>query len=788
MGRSDELERSLNTVKSLSKKRWFVIGGLVLVIFYGILQVMIRTIPLPTEGFMRPSSTLVFDENGQLLRAFTSQDEMWRIQTSLEEISPELRRFLITYEDRWFYKHGGINLLAICRAFLQNLRNGRVISGGSTITMQIARMMRPKERTLKNKIIEAFRALQLEYYYSKDQLLEIYFNIAPYGGNIEGAAAASWLYFGKEPTQLSYAEAALLAAIPNSPPYLRPDRFPEAAKRARDRVLRIMVKSGQISDLDYQGASKEPVPNKRHPWPFIAPHLSRKLFLENPDKARIYSTLDKKSQLIAEDLLFKRLAILEHDEITNGAVVVIDNQTRELKVMVGSRDFFNQRDSGQVNGALAPRSPGSTLKPFIYALGISQGVISPASYLEDVPIDYSGYTPENYDHSFSGIVSASEALERSLNIPAVNLTAKLLNRQSLYDLLKKAEISTAKAENTYGLSLALGNFEITLAELTNLYVAFANQGRYSAYRELLDVKNLPEVELFDGGTSFIITDILTNLRRPDLPAVWEFSTLPKVAWKTGTSYGHRDAWSIGYNPLYTIGVWLGNFDGQGAAALVGANAAAPLLFDLFTELSRGKQINWFPRPEGVEIRHVCSLSGQLATEYCDSLVEEYYLVDKSPREKCTFHQSVMIDLETGYRLPNNFTPKKNIKKVNYIQWPPRIATWMRQNGYQVYQLPPLSSKYQQQIVGQAPIINSPAKNVIYYLRPGVAVEYQKIVFQASVSNDVSKIYWFIDGQIVGSVKPGEKLFYIPEVGEHQLICQDDLGRMSKIKLVIKRED
>lgn len=774
-------------MKFFSKKRWFIKTGLVLIL-YGILQLMIRTIPLPLEGINRPSSTLVFGENGDLLRAFTSQDGMWRIQTSLEQISPELKRFLIAYEDRWFYKHGGINPLAICRAFFQNLRHGRIISGGSTITMQIARMMRPKARTLNNKLIEAFRTLQLEHYYSKDQLLEIYFNIAPYGGNIEGVAAASWLYFGKEPTQLSYAEAALLAALPNSPTYLRPDQYPMEARQARDKVLSRMVKFSQLSEVAYQEAIREPVPDARQLWPFIAPHFSRELFLKYPDQARIYTTLDKKAQLVAEDLLVKRLATLEQQGISNGAVVIIDNRTRELKAMVGSRDFFSEVDAGQVNGALAPRPPGSTLKPFIYALGIDQGVISPATYLEDVPIDYNGYTPENYDHSFSGIVSASEALERSLNIPAVNLNARLFNKVSLYDLLKKAEISTLNPEDIYGLSIALGSLEISLAELTNLYASFANQGRYSAYREIRDEQKPVEVELFDSGTSFILTEILSNVRRPDLPAVWEFTSLPKVAWKTGTSYGHRDAWSIGYSPLYTIGVWLGNFDGQGAAALVGAEAAAPLLFDLFTELSRGKQVDWFQRPESVKIRQVCSLSGQLANQYCDSLVQEYYLVDKSPQKSCTFHRAVWIDLETGYRLPNNHIVEQDLEEETYIQWPPRIATWMLRNGHQVYQLPPLASAYQLQVVGEAPVINSPPKDVVYYLRSGVDLEYQKIVFQAAVSNDVQKIYWFVDGQMVGSVAPGESFYYLPQLGEHNLICQDDLGRMTQRRLVIKEEE
>ncbi len=772
-------------MKFWQKHKWLKAMFIIIALFFLILQIMIWIIPLPLEGISRPSSTLVFDESGELLRAFTSNDEMWRIRTSLDQISPELRQFLIAYEDRWFYKHPGINPMAILRAVVQNIKNGYVISGGSTITMQIARMMEPKERTLKNKLIEAFRALQLEHYYTKNQLLEIYFNIAPYGGNIEGAAAAAWLYFGKEPTQLSYAEAALLAALPNSPTILRPDKNPEAAQKARDKVLERMVQFKVLDKKNYLEALKEPVPTKRITLPFIAPHLSRLVHLENQNESRIYSTLDIRIQQLTEKLLDDHLKKFKVDNVTNGAVVIIDNQTHELKAMVGSRDFFDKANSGQVNGALAPRSPGSTLKPFLYALGLKKGIISPKLYLEDVPVDYAGYAPENYNRKFNGIVSAREALERSLNIPAVNLSAELLKDESLYDLLRKAEISTIHKTDDYGLALALGGCEVTLLELTSLYSVFANKGNLYKPKYLLNDEKIQEIELFDSGTSFIISEILANVRRPDLPAAWQFTTLPKVSWKTGTSYGHRDAWSVGYNPHYIIGVWMGNFDGEPSAALVGANAAAPLLFDLFTELSRNEQIKWFEKPETVGVRQVCAVSGQLPNEYCDALITENYLTDRSPLKECEFHRVVMIDEETKKRLPPRYSGERKVQKQVYIQWPSRVATWMVQNGYQVYQLPELISDYQKQVVGEPPMILSPVENKIYSLREGVSLEYQKIAFSASVSNDVQKIYWFVDGKMVGSVSVGEKYFYLPMEGKHKVICQDDLGRMSEIKLVIE---
>lgn len=771
--------------KRMVTHKWFLSVAGVILIPYMVLHILFYAFPLPMEQIERPSSTLVFGENQRLLRAFTSRDEMWRIRTTLKQISPTLQKYLLTYEDRWFYWHPGVNPLALARATVQNLRSKEVVSGGSTITMQIARMIEPKSRTVKNKLWEIFRALQLEHFYSKKELLEMYFNIAPYGGNIEGAAAASWIYFGKEPTHLSNGEAALLAALPNNPSYLRPDLRPEAAQQARDKVLERMMEHNRLDKAGFAEARKESVPRKRREWPFTAPHLSTLLHLREPEASRIYSTLHQPMQVVAERLLNQHVNQWQNEGITNGAIIVIDNRTHEVKVMVGSRNFFDEPNSGQVNGTLAARSPGSALKPFLYALGLAQGLISPALYLEDVPIDYSGYKPENYDRKFSGLVSTAEALERSLNVPAVNLNAALHKMENLYDLLHKAEMSTIHEEDHYGLSLALGGCEVTLFELTGLYSALATQGKLYRPKLTVDEKEREPMELFDAGTAFIVTDLLAKIRRPDLPAVWEFTTLPKVSWKTGTSYGHRDAWSIGYNPIYTIGVWMGNFNGEGANALVGAEVAAPLLFDLFTEFCRNERWTWFERPGNVKVRNVCSLSGQLPTAYCNTLVEEYYLVDHSPAAECEFHKTVLIDEKTGYRLPPGFSSSNQVKELTYIQWPQRIATWRLQNGYEVFTLPEVDPASQRQVAGKAPLIQSPVANVTYYFREGVLLDYQKIAFVASVSNDVQRIYWFVDGEMVGSVKPGEKFFYLPTVGKHTIICQDDQGRMTEMTMKVE---
>ena len=748
-------------------------------------ELAIYLIPLPGESIHRSTSTLVFDRNAKLLRAFTSHDDMWRIRTSLDQVSPTLRRYLVFYEDRFFYYHPGFNPVSIARAFLQNLKSGRIVSGGSTITMQIARMIEPKERTWYNKGIEFFRALQLEHRYSKGQLLEIYFNIAPYGGNIEGVAAASWLYLGKEPSQLSPGEAALLAAIPNSPSQLRPDLYPDRARKARDKILGRLFTHGILSADEYQMALAEATPASRQDWSFIAPHFCREVKKINPTKSRIFTTIDLNLQVFIEEKVAAEVRKLKNEGITNTAVVVLENKSHELLAAVGSANFFSEEDQGQVNGYLAPRSPGSTLKPFVYALGMERGLITPAHYLEDVPVLYTGYSPENYDRTYSGLVTSREALTRSLNVPAINLLATL-GGEALHELLKKSEFTTITPVNHYGLPMVLGGCEVNLLELTALYSSLACGGEYYAPKAYKQQRTKPAKTLFSPGVAYIITEILTDVRRPDLPVCWEFTSLPKVAWKTGTSYGHKDAWSIGYDPRYTVGVWVGNFSGTGQPGLVGAEKAAPMLFDIFNKLNLNTTVHWFQQPSTVQWREVCAVSGQKPGSYCQTLVWDYYLLNRSPETECTFHRTYLLDSISGYRLPPHYySSAKKVQEKVYIQYPPQVASWFEQNGRPGEKLPPLLPDWQRLIPGGAPVITSPSPDFIYQLRPGIPREHQKICLEAAAANDVHKLYWFIDGAFLGVTTPGERLFYLPEPGARQVVCQDDQGRSSRVKMVIE---
>lgn len=744
-----------------------------------------RLFPLPQKKLNPASSTLLLDKDGNLLRAFLAPDEMWRLRVEAEEISPMLKNATMAYEDRHFKYHPGVNPISIIRAAVANVRAGKVVQGGSTITMQVARLIEPKERTIGGKLIEAWRALQLEAHYSKEEILTYYFNLAPYGGNLVGVGAASRVYFNKPPDRLSPGEAALLAAIPNSPNRNRPDIASSSATKARDKVLKLMCERGMISDEVLAQATAEPVPERRFELPFEAPHLAEYLRGKYQGNDKLETTIDRNLQNLAETKLREFLRPLVSRGISNGAVVIIDNRNQAVRALVGSQEFFAASGSGQVNGAMALRSPGSALKPFVYALAMGNGLVSPRSLLYDVPVDYSGYKPVNYDEQFNGAVTVEDALIRSLNVPAVNMTARL-GGETFYAALKQGGISSLRRPwAKYGLPLALGGCEVSLLELTNLYATLANSGRYRRYR-LLSTDPMSEGKpIIDEGAAYIITEILSQLRRPELPTVWDAATnMPKVAWKTGTSLGKRDAWSIGYTPAYTVGVWVGNFDGKGNPSIVGAEVAAPVLFSMFEALAAQEEARWFVQPMSVGMRQVCVTSGMPATERCAATVDEMFVEGISPNLSCTMHELILVDSATGERLCNHCRSGRKMVERVITHWPTQIATWMERNGFQLERIPEHNMQCALIGTGDAPMIISPADKSQFKIRDGVKLDYQKILLDASVSNDTHTIYWFLNRKLIYSGDPSQRVFITPTRGSHTLICVDDAGRSSQITMTV----
>jgi penicillin-binding protein 1C len=766
-------------------RRFRLATGACLAILVSVASLNWIIFPLPHERLHRPTSTFIYSRDGNLLNCFTSSDRFWRKPVRLDDLSPLLVRSVLTCEDRWFYWHPGVNLMALAQAAFDNIRAGRFVRGGSTITMQIARMIEPKERTIPNKIAEMLRAVQLELSYSKDELLEIYFNLAPYGGNIEGVGAAAYFYFGKTPEKLSLSEIAVLTALPNSPTRFRPDRDLDACTSRRNKVIDNLYRRELVSPADYEQALREEVPVARVSQVATAPHFCQSMITAHPTSSVIHSTIDYELQVTCERLARGYQAGLSANGIHNLAVVVLDNQSGDLLAMIGSADFSDVEHHGQVNNALAPRSPGSALKPFVYALGFENGLISPALRVEDLPVNYSGYVPVNYDEQYHGVVSISEALIQSLNVPAVNLTAKVgLNR--LCEVLSKGGVTTlTRKPADYGLPLILGSGEVNLVELCGLYAGLARGGQGVVVRYTCDDPVSRPVRLFSEEAAWLVTEILAELKRPDLPSSWEFTVdRPKVAWKTGTSYGRKDAWAIGYDPDYTVGVWAGNANAEGSIAIVGAEIAAPLMFDVFGAIREGRESRWFKAAPGIDERAVCSLSGQVAGDACPDRIGEHFIVGVSPSGTCTVHRTILVDSRTGYSVCRSCAVPKYTQETTVEDWPPSLASWLAGQGI-LQRQPPHNPLCRGVLAGEGPVIVSPERDAIYTLRASVPDQYEQILFRASLPLDSRRAHWFIDGELFATSTSDSSVFYLPKPGRHRVLCVDSYGRSASVEFVVK---
>lgn len=748
-------------------------------------------VPLPEAGLDPPEAYRFYDRNEQLIATLISSDGFYRMHVPLERISPLFVQTLLLQEDRYFYRHFGVNPLAIVRAAASNVAEQRIVSGGSTLTMQLARMLERRERTLWAKSIEAFRAVQLELRYSKAEILAYYLAKAPYGGNIEGLQAAAFAYFGKPASNLSPGEIALLVALPKAPNRFRPDRHPEAAREARDRVLLTMLDGALITEDQYQRARREPVPEQRRANINLIAHTAWHYRLQQPGRYVWRTTLDENVQRRAHTLMQNYVRTLQGYNIHNAAAVVIDNQTRELRAVVGSLDYFDVKAQGANDGARAPRSPGSTLKPFLYGLAFEAGLISERSILYDIPVNYAGYAPRNYSKDFLGPVSAHEALTESLNVVAVRLS-RTLGVQRLHELLKHGGLNTLdQPADYYGLPLVLGGVEARLIELTNLYASLADGGVYKPYRVLDDdTPQAPaEQRILSREAAWLVTHILTDVERPDFPQSWQYSAhRPTIAWKTGTSYGHQDAWSIGYTPRYTIGVWVGNFDGAPSKGLAGSHTAAPLLFDLFQALEPDTSRQWFAKPEGVGRREVCAVCGRLPNRHCRSRVTEYYIKNAqgpATQSLCEIPQAVAVDTRTGLQARTD-TPAAFVEERVFDIWPPEMATFLLKHGVPLREAPPYDPNNLAGQVYYPPKILSPVKNTVYYqrldrFRPG----QHGIKLAAAATNRVRKVFWFLNDELIGETDPLNDLIINPGPGRYKLTLLDDTGGMDSIELVVK---
>lgn len=737
-------------------------GGAALALFL-FLAVLNLLIPYPVEKLVLDPSPILRDCRGEPLRRMLADGEVWRITVPLDQIQPALIEATIAAEDRRFRDHCGVDPLAVVRAVWLNLRSLRVVSGASTLTMQVVKLIEPRPRTFWGKAVEALRALQLERVLTKEEILHQYLNRAPYGGNLSGVEAAARAYFGKHASELDLAQCAMLAGLPQSPTRLRPDRYPERARSRRDYVLDRLADQGRAPEAEIARARTAPSEVRRRPFEWVARHFTLRFGAITLDQDDVRTTLDLRMQQLAEDRLARHVQRLATAGIGNGAVVVLENATGAVRALVGSVQWNEpalsliETDDGQVDGTRARRAPGSTLKPFLYAFALDSGVISPGETLFDVPVTYRDYEPENMDRSCRGLVSLDEALVSSLNLPAVRvLQATGVTR--FLTVLRELGMTTLTAPpEQYGLGLALGGCDVTLLDLTHAYMTLARGGTYvplhwveADAEKTLGPRPSP---VLSAESVAVITRILQDRSRLGLA---EAGNLPaagaRVAWKTGTSHGHHDAWCVGFDPRWTIGVWLGNPSGRPSPGLVAVEAAAPLLHDLFAALGTRTDEDWPASPAGLYERPVCALSGRPAGPNCPHTVTGVALRFRSPEKTCEVHAA-----------------------PGETRWPADVEAWLRERG-----TPSGSGMH---AANGPPRITAPHDGEKFVLLDG-APECSKLTLRATAP--AGPLHWFVDAARIAEVQPGEPVAWTLTAGSHRIVCVDSSGRSDVVVIRVTR--
>ncbi len=760
------------------RKKWILRPGICLAAAFLLFLFLNLIFPLPNRVLF---STVITDRNGNILHAYLTPDEKWRLKAELDELSPLLKKTIIAKEDQYFYSHPGVNPLAVLRALTNNIFKAKRTSGASTITMQVARALERKPRTWGNKLIEMFRAFQLEWKYSKEEILQLYVNLVPYGGNIEGVKSASWIYFNKAPDHLSLAEITALSIIPNRPSSLVMGKNNDLIITERNRWLHKFQKQGLFTEKEIEDALAEPLDANRRILPKLAPHLSQKLRYSGA--LEIETTIDLEILLKTEKLVADYIRSQRLKSIKNASVIVVNNNTMEVAAYIGSADFSDSTDDGQVNGAKAIRQPGSTLKPLIYALAFDEGLLTPKTVVTDVPVYYQGYAPENYDKNFNGPVTVEYALEKSLNIPAVK-ALNLLGAEKFIQSLSEAQFKQIdKDRRKLGLSVALGGCGTSLEELAGLYAAIANGGKFRELQYTGKASSTTQKTLMSEEAAFMIHEILSKVNRPDFPLNWSATEkMPKIAWKTGTSYGRRDAWSIGYNKKYTIAVWVGNFSGAGVADLSGANIATPLLFRLFNTIDYDTDEGWFSASQAMDIRQVCSESGLVPGPFCDNVITDYFIPLISSTKTCQHVEEITVNAAENISYCAHCMPANGYKKKVFRIWEPEMQAWMQERNKPFVKIPPHNPDCERIFKGNGPIIQSPLANNEYLISKS---QPEPVLLQAKTGNDVSKVYWYVNDAFYKAASPGEKVFFMPDEGRVKISCTDDKGRNRNIVIQVK---
>jgi penicillin-binding protein 1C len=788
-------------------------AGAAWAVAWAALEIALRHVPFDAAKYeTKEISTTLFDRNGKPLRAYLGTDERWRIPVKIDEVSPWLVKATIAVEDKRFYSHHGVDWIAVGRALLSDIRHARIVSGASTISMQVAALNQPRDRSVARKLKQAFHAMQLERHLTKAQILELYLTNAPYGGNVCGVEAAARRYFNKSAKEVSLSEAAMLAGVPQSPSRLRPDRRGDNALKRRKHVLDTMLASGAVPRDDYERVVSRKPSAGNFNTSVKAPHFCELVHARYGGHARLDTTVDANVQRQAELLLAQRVSDLRPQSVSNGAAVVIDNASGDVLAMVGSINFNDTAIDGQVNGATAPRSPGSTLKPFIYAFAYKCGNLLPSSVLFDVPQQYPQYVPENFDKAFRGLVPADRALAWSLNVPAIQVLNETGLSRSLQFIQSCGMDTLQQPAGDYGLSLAIGSCGVSLLELTNAYAMLARGGQYKPYRVVqgtresaggkqrgIKLARPADEQLLTPAACYFVNRALADveLRNPE-HVDSSLSGLEGVAWKTGTSSGFRDAWTVAYDRYHTVGVWLGNFDGHGSRALVGAQAAAPVALKLIERLrpTRKPDFNWPARPaSGLRKIVVCSESGYPAGEDCPTTrVAEAPVVSPDDAHgvlesaaTCAVHRRVRVDAATGQQLCMRCIGGHTIAEHVYAFWPASAASWLANNAGESVLAPAHNSECPTIARGPELRITSPIAGDSFILTGGRSASAQKVSLEAAAPPGSSKLYWFLDGELVAQVDRAAAAYLAPTSGTHRLRCVDDAGHADWVTFTVSSD-
>ena len=768
-------KKIIEGIKKFTKKKKGIILLLILIIlvFYFFI--------LPFRLFDVPYSTVVKDRQGEVLGVRLASDGQWRFPEG-EKVPDKFRSCIITYEDQWFYFHLGINPVSVCRALYQNIKAGRVVSGASTLSMQCVRMARKKQRTLKEKIVEMLLSIRLETRYSKKEILSMYASHAPFGGNVVGIEAASWRYFNHRASELSWAEAATLAVLPNAPALIHLSRNQGLLLKKRNVLLKKLYQKERITSTEYELALAENLPQNLYPLPQLAPHLVTYFYLTQQGN-HIQSTIDKNKQIELENILNQWNEDFLKKDIRHLAAMIVDLHTNEVIAYCGNVNYIKNGEGNQVDIIRSSRSSGSLLKPLLYYISLSEGLILPHTLLPDVPVNINGFSPQNFNLQYDGAVPASEAICRSLNIPSV-LLLRLYSVPKFYNFLKEIGITTLNRDaGDYGLSLILGGAEVNLWDIVSVYSNMA--------RALLD---LPKTELslslkekgkeskrkFDKGAVWQTFEVIKELNRPEEIDWHALPSVETIAWKTGTSYGFRDAWAVGVSTRYAVGVWVGNAEGEGKPGLLGATTAGPVMFDIFNFLPAD---TWFTLPEGNFIEEeVCTSSGYLKGRFCDKVDTQYILPKALRSNVCPYH--VLLNLTPDFSYQTNPDDKEGMVQQSWFVLPPAQASFYKQKHPHYQAVPPFKG---------TTLNNQRVMQFIYpsYNNARLTIPKQMdgtkgvVTFELAHITPQALVFWHLDEDYITATTDFHKITLAPDKGKHNLTCVDDKGNTLSISFYIE---